>query len=187
VAPAVQPRSGEKSAEPAQGRDALGFVTYADQKTPTTPPPPPRWPVYALHCGDQGGCRLQDVRTGRWRDPGTMYAGFVRMQAGGPVYVSPRPALGFPGDSHPTIASGTPEGQRGKRALVAAGEVGIVAGHVVGHNDKTGHYRTRKNLWQSGLPPELFHPFTEDPTDWFKPPAREEERSGRGEQSSVPG
>ena len=156
----------------SSGRDALGFITYTDQKTPTTPPPPPRWPVYALHCGDRGGCRLQDVKTGRWRDAGTLYAGFVRMQAGGPVYVSPRPGMGFPGDSHPTIAVGTPEGQRGKRALVAAGEVGIVGGQVVGHNDKTGHYRTRKNLWQSGLPPELFHPFTEDPSDWFEAPSR---------------
>ena len=146
---------------------ALGYVAYTDQKTPTTPPPPPRWPVYSLHCGDRGGCRLQDVRTGRWREPGSMYAGFVRMNAGGPIYVSPRPDPKVPGDSHPTIASGTPEGQAGKRALIAAGEVGIVDNRIVGHNDKTGHYRTRKNLRQSGMPAELFHPWVEDPAEWY--------------------
>jgi len=155
-------------ADPAAS--ALGFVAYTDQKTPTTPPPPPRWPIYALHCGDRGGCRLQDLRTGRWREPGSMYAGFVRMSAGGPVYLSPRPDLKVPGDSHPTIASGTPEGQAGKRALIAAGEVGIVDNRIVGHNDKTGHYRTRKNLRQSGMPADLFHPWVEDPAEWYREP-----------------
>jgi hypothetical protein len=149
------------------GRDAFGFITYTDQKTPTSPPPPPRWPVYSLHCGE-GGCRLQDVRTGRWREPGSMYAGFVRMGSGGTVYVSPRPDPKVPGDSHPTIASGTPEGQAGRKALVAAGEVGIVDNRIVGHNDKTGHYKTRKNYWQSGMPSDLYHPFTEDPLNWYK-------------------
>ncbi len=149
------------------GRDAFGFVTYTDQKTPTSPPPPPRWPVYSLHCGE-GGCRIQDVRTGRWREPGSMYAGFVRMGSGGTVYISPRPDPKVPGDSHPTIASGTPEGQAGRRALVAAGEVGIVDNRIVGHNDKTGHYKTRKNYWQSGMPSDLYHPFTEDPLNWYK-------------------
>lgn len=144
------------------------FVIYEDKKTPGVKPPPPRWPVYALHCPDKGACVIQDVKTGRTRQVDNLYGGFVRMSRTGPVYVSPRPALGFPGDSHPTIAAGTPEGQRGKRAVVAAGEVGIVNGQIVGHNDKTGHYQTRKNLYQSGMPAEKFHPFTEDPRDWYK-------------------
>jgi hypothetical protein len=164
-----QPAEPAKSHAPSTpGRDALGFVTYTDQKTPTTPPPPPRRPIYSLHCGDAGGCRIQDVRTGRWHEAGSMYAGFVRMQAGGTVYVSPRTDPKVLGDSHPTIAAGTPEGQAGRRALVAAGEVGIVDNQIVGHNDKTGHYRTRKNYWQSGMPPDLYHPFTEDPLNWYK-------------------
>jgi hypothetical protein len=144
------------------------FVVYEDRKTPGVPPPPPRWPVYALHCPDKGRCVLEDVKTGRIHEAGTVYGGFVRMSRTGPIYISPRPALGFPGDSHPTIAAGTPEGQRGKRAVVAAGEVGIIDGQIVGHNDKTGHYQTRKNLYQSGMPAEKFHPFTEDPRDWYK-------------------
>jgi hypothetical protein len=150
---------------PSQSGD---FVIYEDRKSPGSPPPPPRWPVYALHCPDEGPCILEDVKTGRIHPAGTVYGGFVRMSRVGPVYVSPRPALGFPGDSHPTIAAGTPEGQRGKRAVVAAGEVGIIDGQIVGHNDKTGHYQTRKNLYQSGMPAERFHPFTEDPRDWYK-------------------
>ena len=89
------------------------------------------------------------------------------MEKGGQVYLSPRPAVEIKGDSHPTIAAATPEGQRGAKKLVAAGEIGIVDNVLIGHNDKTGHYRTRKNLRQSGLPAELFHPFTEDPTEWF--------------------
>ena len=144
------------------------YVVYSDIKSPTSPPPPPRWPVYALHCPDEGPCILEDVKTGRIHPAGTVYGGFVRMSRHSPVYISPRPALGFPGDSHPTIAAGTPEGQRGKRALVAAGEIGIIDGQIIGHNDKTGHYQTRKNLYQSGLPAERFHPFTEDPRDWYK-------------------
>ncbi len=191
--PAVQPKAamnpGPTSAVPAPatstaaatgGRDASGFVTYTDQKSPTSPPPPPRWPVYSLHCGE-GGCRIQDVRTGRWREPGSMYAGFVRMGSGGTVYISPRPDPKVPGDSHPTIASGTPEGQAGRRALVAAGEVGIVDNRIIGHNDKTGHYRTRKNYWQSGMPPDLYHPFTEDPLNWYK---TKERMSGRQEPAA---
>ena len=150
---------------PTQGGE---FTVYEDRKTPGVLPPPPRWPVYALHCPDGGPCVLEDVKTGRIREAGTIYGGFVRMSRVGPVYVSPRPALGFPGDSHPTIAAGTPDGQRGKRALVAAGEIGIIDGQVVGHSDKTGHYQTRKNLYQSGLPPEKFHPFTEDPREWYR-------------------
>jgi hypothetical protein len=152
---------------PAQSGE---FTVYEDRKTPGAHPPPPRWPVYALHCPDRGPCVLEDVKTGRIHEAGTVYGGFVRMSRVGPVYVSPRPALGFPGDSHPTIAAGTPDGQRGKRALVAAGEIGIIDGQVVGHNDKTGHYQTRKNLYQSGLPAEKFHPFTEDPGEWYRKP-----------------
>ena len=173
VRPIVQ-RKEEAAAEkpsspahlpPSQSGD---FLVYEDRKTPNTPPPPPRWPVYALHCPDEGPCVLQDVKTGRIHPAGTVYGGFVRMSRNSPVYISPRPAPGFPGDSHPTIAAGTPEGQRGKRALVAAGEVGIIDGQIVGHNDKTGHYQTRKNLYQSGLPADRFHSFTEDPRDWYK-------------------
>ena len=182
LAPHIQAALGRTAAQPTQGnpaipgRDASGFVTYTDQKTPTTPPPPPRWPVYSLHCHDGESCRLQDVRTGRWKEAGSMYAGFVRMGAGGTVYVSPRPDPKVLGDSHPTIAAGTPEGMAGKRALVAAGEVGIVDNRIVGHNDKTGHYRTRKNYWQSGMPPELYHPFTEDPVSWYHPHERPGQR-----------
>jgi hypothetical protein len=174
-APHVQPMVQRKAAAekpsspahlpPSQSGD---FVVYEDRRAPNTPPPPPRWPVYALHCSDKGPCVLEDVKTGRIHPAGTVYGGFVRMSRNSPVYISPRPAPGFPGDSHPTIAAGTPEGQRGKRALVAAGEVGIIDGQIVGHNDKTGHYQTRKNLYQSGLPAEKFHPFTEDPRDWYK-------------------
>lgn len=164
--------TAEKSAPPSPAHlppsQSGEFVIYEDKKTPGVPPPPPRWPVYALHCPDKGPCVIQDVKTGRTRQVDNLYGGFVRMSRTGPVYVSPRPAMGFPGDSHPTIASGTPEGQRGKRAVVAAGEIGIINGQIVGHNDKTGHYQTRKNLYQSGLPAEKFHPFTEDPRDWYK-------------------
>jgi hypothetical protein len=170
VRAAVQLKEAEKRSPahlpPSQSGE---FVIYEDRKTPGVHPPPPRWPVYALHCPDEGPCVIQDVKTGRMRQVDNLYGGFVRMSRTGPVYVSPRPALGFPGDSHPTIAAGTPEGQRGKRAVVAAGEVGVINGQIVGHNDKTGHYQTRKNLYQSGMPAEKFHPFTEDPRDWYKP------------------
>jgi hypothetical protein len=169
VQAAVQLKEAEKLSPahlpPAQSGE---FVVYEDRKTPGVKPPPPRWPVYALHCPDKGPCVIEDVKTGRTREAGTLYGGFVRMSRTGPIYISPRPALGFPGDSHPTIAAGTPEGQRGKRAVVAAGEVGIIEGQIIGHNDKTGHYQTRKNLYQSGMPAEKFHPFTEDPRDWYK-------------------
>ena len=183
--PAAQRQPAANPAIP--GRDASGFVTYTDQKTPTTPPPPPRRPIYSLHCGDGEGCRIQDVRTGRWHEAGSMYAGFVRMQSGGTVYVSPRADPKVLGDSHPTVAAGTPEGQAGRRALVAAGEVGIVDNRIVGHNDKTGHYRTRKNYWQSGMPPDLFHPFTEDPLNWYKTGHRPGERRKAAAADSAAG
>ena len=56
----------------------------------------------------------------------------------------------------------------GERTIVAGGEVGIVDGRIVGHNDKTGHYLTRRNREQSGLPPSLFQPFSVDPKVWYK-------------------
>lgn len=163
---------GEKPPAPAHlpPTQSGDFIIYEDKKTPGVKPPPPRWPVYALHCSDKGPCVIEDVKTGRMREAGTIYGGFVRMSRTGPVYISPRPDLGFPGDSHPTIAAGTPEGMRGKRALVAAGEIGIINGQIVGHNDKTGHYMTRRNLYQSGLPAEKYHPFTEDPREWYRKP-----------------
>jgi hypothetical protein len=90
------------------------------------------------------------------------------MDKGSAVYFSPRAAVGAPGDSHPSIAAGTPEWQAGRHAVVAAGEVGILDGQIIGHNDKTGHFLSRKNRRQSGLPADKFHPFTEDPKDWYR-------------------
>ncbi len=144
------------------------FVTYNDIKSPNAPPPPPRWPVYRLRCSDGENCSVEDIKTGRVHPADNLYAGFVRMSKGGSIYLSPRPAVGVAGDSHPSIASMTPEERTGRSQLVAAGEIGIRQGVVVGHNDKTGHYQTRKNRRQSGLPPEKFHPFTEDPHEWYK-------------------
>lgn len=144
------------------------FVTYSDLKSPNAPPPPPRWPVYRLRCEDGENCSIEDVKTGRVHPAGDLYAGFVRMSRGGSIYLSPRPAVGVAGDSHPSIASMTPVERTGRSKLVAAGEIGILKGTIVGHNDKTGHYQTRKNRRQSGLPPEKFHPFTEDPHEWYK-------------------
>lgn len=144
------------------------YVTYPDLKTGGAPPPPPRRPVYTLACGDGVHCRLQDVKTGRQSDAGDFWGGFVRMAKHGPIYVSPRSGLGGPGDSHPSIASATPEGMAGRRSVVAAGEIGILAGSIVGHNDKTGHFQSRKNRRQSGLPSDLYHPFTEDPREWYR-------------------
>jgi hypothetical protein len=142
------------------------YVVYPDLKTGGAPPPPPRRQVFSLDCnGDQ--CRLQDVKTGRQSDAGDLWGGFVRMSKRGPVYVSPRSGLGGPGDSHPSIASVTPEGMAGGRSVVAAGEIGILGGAIVGHNDKTGHFQSRKNRRQSGLPADLYHPFTQDPREWY--------------------
>lgn len=143
------------------------YVTYPDLKTGGAPPPPPRRQVYTLACSGGGGCRLQDVKTGRQSDAGDFWGGFVRMAKQGPIYVSPRSGVGGPGDSHPSIASATPEGMAGRRSVVAAGEIGILGGAIVGHNDKTGHFQSRKNRRQSGLPADLYHPFTEDPREWY--------------------
>jgi len=156
--------------EAAAGQEKFtGWVVYDDRKTPTTPPPPPRWPVYLLSCGEGGaGCSVEDVKTGRSHPAGTMYAGYVRLASTGRTFVSPRPDVYVRGDSHPTIAAGSPEGQRGKRTVLAAGEVGIVNGTIVGHNDKTGHYMSRRNQTQSGMPEDRYHAFTEDPRQWFR-------------------
>ena len=72
------------------------------------------------------------------------------------------------GDSHPIIASRTPEWAFGQRYIVAAGEVGIINGEIVGHNDKTGHYQSRKNPQQSGMPSDKFYSYTVDPKHWYK-------------------
>lgn len=146
---------------------ASDYVTYPDLKTGGAPPPPPRRPVFALNCPDGAGCHLRDVKTGRQHAAGDFWGGFVRMAKGGPIYLSPRSGPGSPGDSHPSIASATPEGMAGKKSVVAAGEIGILASAIVGHNDKTGHFQSRKNRRQSGLPADLYHPFTEDPKEWY--------------------
>lgn len=162
----------------AQGRvgspteSASEFVSYTDKKLGSSPPPPPKRPVYSLSCNDKGGgCSLRSLENGRTQPAGDLFAGFVRMRQGGEVYVSPRPGVGLQGDSHPSIASRTTEWAMGKRALVAAGEVGIVGNEIVGHNDKTGHYQTRHNRQQSGFPVDRYHPFTQDPKDWYKAPS----------------
>ena len=160
-------KSSEKPPGPRIAGAPGNVVTYVDVKSPNAPPPPPRWPVYALHCTDGETCTVEDLKTGRTRPAGDMFAGYVRVSPRGPVYLSPRPAVGAQGDSHPTIASMTPEEQTGRKALVAAGEVGLRDSRIVGHNDKTGHYRTRRNLWQSGMPSDKYHPFTEDPKEWY--------------------
>ncbi len=158
-----------KAAPPAPSalHGVSDYVTYTDVKSSGAPPPPPRRPVLALSFSD-GTCIAQDVKTGRVQPAGNIFGGFVRMDKGSRIYMSPRAGVGAPGDSHPTIASGTPEWQTGVRTVVAAGEVGILNGEIVGHNDKTGHFQSRKNLRQSGMPAEKFHPFTQDPKDWYK-------------------
>jgi hypothetical protein len=162
-------RSSESPAAPSLG--AGEWVLYEDRKSSSAPPPPPRWPVYRLLCDAKGRrCRLYDLETGRTRVAENLFAGFVRMTRGGGIYVSPRPGLGLQGDSHPSIAARTPEGLAGQKALVAAGEVGILRGCVVGHNDKTGHFLSRRNREQSGLPSQLFYPYTVDPRRWYREP-----------------
>ena len=165
-------RRGPTEAPEMGGRSVAAgeFVLYDEKKLGGAPPPPPKRPVYTLGCNDKGaGCSFTSLETGRVAPAGDAYAGFVRMSKGGPVYVSPRPGTGLQGDSHPTIASRTPEWQRGRRAVVAAGEVGLLGGAIIGHNDKTGHFQSRHNRQQSGMPAERFHSFTQDPKDWYKP------------------
>ncbi len=146
------------------------YVIYLDKKSfPGAQPPPPRKPVYRLSCDEKGKhCRLHNLKTGQVTAAGTLFAGFVRMQKNGAVYISPRTTVGMAGDGHPTIASQTPEWMGGQRYLVAAGEVGIINGEIVGHNDKTGHYQSRKNHHQSGLPADKFYSYTVDPKQWYK-------------------
>lgn len=156
---------------PGQPPAASDYVLFEEKKLGGAPPPPPRSPVYTLQCDDKGqGCSLRDITTGRMQPAQNLYAGFIRMGKGSNLYLSPRPGAGLQGDSHPTIAARTPEWQRGQRAVVAGGEVGIIGGKIIGHNDKTGHFQSRKNLRQSGMPSDLFHPFTEDPNEWYRPP-----------------
>jgi hypothetical protein len=160
---------GLEGRQAGRSEAATEFVTYADKKLGSSPPPPPKRPVYSLSCDDKGqGCSLRSVETGRERPAGDLYAGFVRMSQAGGIYVSPRPGTGLQGDSHPSIASRTMEWTRGQRVLVAAGEVGILGGEIVGHNDKTGHYQTRHNRQQSGFPADRYHPYTQDPKEWYK-------------------
>jgi hypothetical protein len=171
-APHVQIALARREAVPPalDPAEAAGdFVTYEDRKNRGGPVPPPKRPVQILRCNSDGtGCALISVETGRMKRAETLYAGFVRMSRNGDVYISERQAVDMPGDSHPSIASATPEGRMGRKTIVAAGEVGIRDGEIVGHNDKTGHYQTRKNKQQSGLPPDKHHPYTENPKDWLK-------------------
>jgi hypothetical protein len=197
-APHVQTALARRDASPPPpsdaGSDLAGnFVSYEDRRNRGGPVPPPKRPVQVLRCGGDGtGCVLVSVETGRTRKAETLYAGFVRMGRDGDIYVAERQAVDMPGDSHPSIASATPEGRAGTKKIVAAGEVGIRDGDIVGHNDKTGHYQTRKNKQQSGLPPDKFHPYTEDPKEWFKalrsapaePPATPAPGSGRAAGSA---
>ena len=150
---------------PTQGGE---FTVYEDRKTPGVLPPPPRWPVYALHCPDEGPCVLEDVKTGRIREAGTIYGGFVRMSRVGPVYVSPRPALGFPGDSHPTIAAGTPDGQRGSAPWWRRGRSGSSTARSSATATRPATTRRARTSTSPDLPPEKFHPFTEDPREWYR-------------------
>jgi hypothetical protein len=175
-APHVQIALARRDAAPParleSAAEAVGdFVSYEDRKNRSGPVPPPKRPVHILRCDSDGkGCVLISVETGRPKQADNVYAGFVRMSKHGDIYISERQAVDLPGDSHPSIASATPEGRAGKKTIVAAGEVGIRNGEIVGHNDKTGHYQTRKNKQQSGLPADKFHPFTESPKEWFKVP-----------------
>ncbi len=161
-----------KQAQEVQPATSLptDYVVYTDKKSfPDAPVQPPRKPVFRLSFDATGKhCKLHDLQTGQVRDAGTLFAGFVRMKKDGAVYVSPRTSLGMAGDSHPTIASRTPEWGFGQRYIVAAGEVGIINGEIVGHNDKTGHFQSRKNQQQSGLPPDKFYRYTIDPRQWYK-------------------
>jgi hypothetical protein len=148
-------------------------VSYRDLRG-GGPPPPPKHPVYALQTEEGNACKLRDLRTGNLRAAGTLYGIFVRMRKDGDVYVSPMSSRDVRGDSHPTLAGNTVEGRLGQRTVVAAGELGIIGSELVGHNDKTGHFQTRKNRQQSGLPPERFYPYTMDSRHWYRPAGTED-------------
>ncbi|MBE7501638.1 MAG: hypothetical protein HS113_15310 [Verrucomicrobiales bacterium] len=142
-------------------------VAYQDLRS-AGPPPPPKHPVFALQTQEGSACKLRDLRTGNLRDAGTLYGIFVRMRKDGDVYVSPMSSRDVRGDSHPTLAANTVEGRLGLKTVVAAGELGIIGNELVGHNDKTGHFQTRKNRQQSGLPSEKFYPYTLDSRQWYR-------------------
>ena len=160
-----------KQPRPAPGPKAAdGYVVYEEKKLGAAPPPAPKKPVYVLAFDQKGkNCTIRDLATGQVKKAGTLFAGYVRMKKDGPLYVSPRAGVGVPGDSHATIATRSPEWALGQRAVVAGGEVGIVDGEIVGHNDKTGHFQSRKNKQQSGMPSDKYYPYTVDPKEWFKP------------------
>ncbi len=155
---------------PAPGPNvADGYVVYEEKKLGVAPPPASKKPVYTLHFDQKGkNCTIRNLATGQVKRAGTLFAGYVRMKNDGPLYVSPRADVSVPGDTHATIAARSPEWALGQRAVVAGGEVGIIDGEIVGHNDKTGHFQTRKNRQQSGMPSDKFYPFTVDPKDWYK-------------------
>lgn len=156
--------------QPAPGPAvAAGYVVYEEKKLGVAPPPASKKPVYTLHFDQKGkNCTIRNLATGQVKNAGTLFAGYVRMKKDGPLYVSPRAGVSVPGDTHATIAARSPEWALGQRAVVAGGEVGIIDGEIVGHNDKTGHFQTRKNRQQSGMPSDKFYPFTVDPKDWYK-------------------
>ena len=112
-------------------------------------PPPPKKPIYILESQNGENCKLRDPQTAREIGAGTVYGIFVRMRPNGDIYLSPMSSPGARGDSHPTLAANTIEGRLGLKTVVAAGEVGIVNNRIVGHNDKTGHFQTRRNREQS--------------------------------------
>jgi hypothetical protein len=158
-----------RPAQQNQPISASHFVAYAETRLGNAPPPMARKPLYVLLVGPRGeGCKLQDLNTGRVRPAQTVFAGYVRMAENGPIFLSPRTMVGVLGDSHPTIAAQTPEWARGQRSIVAGGEIGIIDGRIVGHNDRTGHFRSRRNRDQSGLPADRFYPFGINPRTWFK-------------------
>ena len=149
---------------------AAGYVAYEEKKLGVAPPPASKKQVYTLHFDQKGkNCTIRNLATGQVKNAGTLFAGYVRMKKEGPLYVSPRAGASVPGDSHATIAARSPEWALGQRAVVAGGEVGIIDGEIVGHNDKTGHFQTRKNRQQSGMPPDKYYPYTVDSEKWFKP------------------
>ncbi len=155
---------------PAPGpKVAAGYVVYEEKKLGVAPPPASKQPVYTLHFDQKGkNCTIRNLATGQVKNAGTLFAGYVRMRKDGDIYISPRAGVRVPGDTHATIAACSPEWALGQRTVVAGGEVGLIDGEIVGHNDKTGHFQSRKNRQQSGMPSEKFYPFTVDPKDWYK-------------------
>lgn len=159
-----------KAVKTASAASATDYVAYTEKKLGAATPPAPQKPVYTLHFDQKGkNCTIRNLATGQVKKAGTLFAGYVRMKKDGPIYISPRADVSVPGDTHATIAARSPEWALGQRAVVAGGEVGIINGEIVGHNDKTGHFQSRKNKQQSGMPSDKFYPYTIDPKEWFKP------------------